>query len=271
MKRPIKGARCILTGASSGVGEALARVLAGEGVRLVLTARREEKLVQLATDLQDQYGNRPIVVAGDITSALLRERLVQSAQDEYGGIDMLINNAGVGAMGLIGDTSLEVVRQLAEVNWFSVVDLIGRTLPALRNSAKDYKCNSAGIRPIIVNLGSVVGLRGTPHYGVYGAMKSAIGNMSDALRAELVKESIDVLLVCPGTTSTGFFDSLLECKSKPNFPAHRTVTPQYVAQRIVSAMKKGRHRLIPHFESRILNGLDRISPRLVDWIMSRYR
>ncbi|MDO5566027.1 MAG: SDR family NAD(P)-dependent oxidoreductase [Planctomycetia bacterium] len=271
MKRQLKGARCIITGASSGVGEALARTLASEGARLVLNARRTEKLEQLASELEGQYGKRPIIVAGDITSEAVRERLVQTALDEYGGIDILINNAGVGALGLVGETSVETIRRLAEVNWFAVVDLIGRALPALRRSACDAICIDAGIRPMIVNLGSVVGFRGTPHYGIYGAMKAAVGNMSEALRAELAQEKIDVLLVCPGTTSTGFVDSLLECKSQPNFPKHRCVTPDYVARQIVKAMKKGRHRLVPHFESRILNYLNRFSPRLVDWIMARYR
>ncbi|MDD3588087.1 MAG: SDR family NAD(P)-dependent oxidoreductase [Thermoguttaceae bacterium] len=271
MKRRLKEARCIITGASSGIGEALARTLAREGARLVLTARRAEKLDQLASELQEHDGKRPMVVAGDITSEALRASLVQTAVDEYGGLDILINNAGVGAMGLIGETSDEAIRRLAEVNWFAVVDLIGRTLPELRASACDTRCIAAGIRPMIVNFGSVVGFRGTPHYGIYGAMKAAVGNMSESLGAELVSDKIDVLLVCPGTTSTGFVDSLLECKSQPSFPKHHTVSPEYVARQIVTAMKKGRHRLVPHFESRILYYLNRFSPGLVDWIMARYR
>lgn len=266
MKRTLHEKRILLTGASSGIGRALALKLAAEGADLVIVARRAERLAELIEQIKTQHADydsgkrRVISVVGDITEESVRQKSLETITQTFGGIDLLINNAGQGATALLEKTAEATLRRMMEVNYFSLVLLTQRAIPFLRQ----------GNQPLIVNLSSIVGLRGIPHYGAYGAAKFAVSGASEAMRAELVRDKIDVLLVCPGTTQTEFFDVLLESSSAPTMPVHQMVTPEYVAARIIKAMKRGNHRIIPYFQAVILDYLQRFSPRLVDAILSRY-
>ena len=265
----VKNSRILLTGASSGIGRALALQLAGAGADLVLTARREPLLAELKDEIlrQNESRNTKIFcVPGDITDLPVRKQCIETACENLGGLDALINNAGVGATALIEATGDELARRLMEVNYFSALSLTRLAIPFLRNSAsKNPAC-----APMIVFLSSVVGLRGVPHYGAYGAAKFAVTGLSESLRAELLNDGIDVLLVSPGTTKTEFFDSLLESSSKPNMPNHNMVTSESVAKRIVAAMKRRKKRIIPYFQAQILYYLNRAFPGLTDRVMSWY-
>ncbi|MDR0337622.1 MAG: SDR family NAD(P)-dependent oxidoreductase [Planctomycetaceae bacterium] len=262
MKRLLKNSRILLTGASSGIGAALAFTLAKEGANLVLLARREDRLREIAEQLQNQYGHSQkfVTVSGDITDLAIRQCVVQTALEQLGGLDILINNAGVGATALVESTTEETLRRIFEVNFFALVELTQRALPFLK----------LGNQPMVVNLSSIVGLRGVPHYGVYGAAKFAVSGISEAMRAEFSRYGIDVLLVCPGTTQTEFFDVLYQSSSAPDMPIHHAVTAEYVAIRIVRAMKKGKHKIIPYFQAIILDYLNRFAPCFTDWIMTKY-
>ena len=276
MRRQLRSSRILLTGASSGIGHALARRLAAEGADLLVTARREALLNQLLETIRRQHpayadGSRRIIsVVGDICDAETRRHCVTTAREQLGGIDLLINNAGVGATALLMETSEEILRRMMEVNYFALALMTQEAIPLLRESAADKERWKQGIRPMIVNLGSIVGLRGVPHYGAYGAAKFAVTGYGEALRAELVREKIDLLHVSPGTTQTEFFDALLVSSSAPDMPVHHHVTPEYVADRIVRAMRRGSHRIIPYAQAVILQCLQRLSPTLVDAIMARY-
>jgi short-subunit dehydrogenase len=163
-------------------------------------------------------------------------------------------------MARIEDSTQETLRRIFEVNFFSLFELTQLALPHLKK----------GTEPMVVNVSSVVGLRGVPHYGVYGAAKFAVTGLSESMRAEFSKHGIDVLLVCPGTTQTEFFDVLYQDTSKPKLPIHRPVTSEYVALRIVRAMKLGKHKIIPYYPAVLLDCLNRLCPRFVDWIMAKY-
>ncbi len=278
MKRLLTCSRVLLTGASSGIGAALAVELAKEGADMVLLARREEKLQAVVASIQKEFSDyapengvrKILTVVGDITDPEIRRKAVQTTVDQLGGIDMLINNAGVGATALIETTTEETLRRMMEVNYFALVELTQLALPHLKDSAKAKERQTLGVRPIVVNVSSIVGLRGVPHYGAYGAAKFAVTGISESMRAEFSKHGIDVLLVCPGTTQTEFFDVLLQSSSAPDMPVHHHVTAQYVAVRILKAMKKGRHKIIPYTQAVILDILNRFSPGFVDWLMKRY-
>ncbi len=193
--RSIEGARVLITGASSGIGRELARALLRQGADVVVTARREERLRELADECQ-AAGRKIICVAGDITDAAVRERLLRAAQDTLGGLDILVNNAGVGAIGPFSRAPADRLRRVMEVNFFAPAELIRTALPLLR----------AGRRPLIVNIGSVLGHVAVPHKSEYCASKFALHGLSDALRAELSREGIDLLLVSPSTTESEFAD-----------------------------------------------------------------
>lgn len=274
MRHSFTSSRVLLTGASSGIGEALAIELAKEGADLVLLARREGRLKNVVEQIHSlqNFRKEQIIetVVGDMTDASVRQRAIDVAAERLGGIDYLINNAGVGATSLMELTSEETLRRLFEVNFFALVDLTKRSLPFLKDSAKQTDRLKLGIRPMIVNLSSIVGLRGVPHYGAYGAAKFAVAGLSESWRAELAREGIELLLVCPGTTKTEFFDVLLQSGTSPTMPVHQEVTAEYVATRIVKAMKKGKHKIIPYFQAKILDLLNRFVPGFVDSIMVKY-
>ncbi len=258
-KREIEGSRALVTGASSGIGRALALELARAGAELVVTARREERLRELAEEISVN-GGRAEIVAGDITDPAVRQRTIETAQTAYGGLDILVNNAGLGAMGLFADADADRVRRLMEVNFFSLVEMTRAALPLLK----------AGTNPIVVNVSSILGRRGVPHNSEYAASKFAVHGFSESIRAEFTKLGIDVLVVSPGTTETEFFDRVLQKTGEPAWPEHAPVSSAYVARQTVRAIRSGRHEIIPYRWGKLLLWLNRLSPGLVDRLMARY-
>lgn len=258
-RREIKDSRAIVTGASSGIGLEIARELARQGAKLVLMARREDRLRQLADEIT-AAGGQVQWVAGDVTDPAIRERAIELVRSRFGGLDILVNNAGVGAMGLFQDADPQRVRRIMEVNFFALVEMTRAALPLLKQ----------GCRPMIVNVSSILGRRGVPHNSEYSASKFAVHGFSESLRAELARPGIDVLVVSPGTTETEFFDRVIERTGSPRWPEHKPVTAAAVARQTVLAIRQGRHEIVPYRWGKVLLWLNRISPRLVDSLMARY-
>jgi short-subunit dehydrogenase len=231
---------------------------------MLVTARRREKLETLA-DQMEESGSRPIVVVGDLTEATVRREIGHLAETELGGLDLLVNNAGVGATALFRESSETLFRHLMELNFFSAVELTRLALPLLKRSALDRP-----EVPMIVNIGSIVGLRGVPSGGAYSASKFALTGFSESLRAELSGEGIDLLLVSPGTTATEFFDRQLEDRTPPNWPEHVPVSAEYVAGKIVAAVESRKHHIVPYRKAKMLYILNRLFPTWIDRLMSRY-
>jgi short-subunit dehydrogenase len=256
--RQIEGCRTILTGASSGIGRALARELGACGAKLVLVARREIELRQLATELESN-GTPCDVVVGDITDAAVRKQAVEEARLRFGGLDALINNAGIGALGRFEDASTDRLRRIMEVNFFAAAELIREALPLLKQ----------GHSPLIVNVGSILGHRGIPRSSEYCASKFALQGLSESLRSELAASGIDLLVVSPGTTATDFFDHAMGGGSSP-WPAQKGVPAALVASRTVRAMRRGQHEIIVNSRGKLLVLANRLFPRLVDHFMERY-
>ncbi|MBN2217811.1 MAG: SDR family oxidoreductase [Pirellulales bacterium] len=258
-KHEISGSRAIVTGASSGIGRALAVELVRQGASVVACARRADRLDALRADLESAGGSLA-TVAGDVTDPVVRKRLVDTAVERFNGLDILVNNAGVGAMGRFEEADPDRLRRVMEVNFFAPVELIRLALPIL----------ASGTQPIIVNVSSILGLRATPYSSEYSASKFAIQGFSEALRTELVRRRIDVLVVNPGTTDTEFFDVVLEKTGEPSWPEHKAVTPEAVAAATIRAIRRGRHAIIPYRWGKVFCWLNRLSPRLMDAIMARY-
>jgi short-subunit dehydrogenase len=258
-KREIKSSRVIITGASSGIGRAVALELARAGAKLIAVARREDRLKQLTHEVAAINGRIEIVV-GDITDAQTRQRAIEAVQLHYGGLDILINNAGIGALGRFGDADPQRVRTVFEVNFFALVEMTRLALPLLKN----------GVNPMLVNVSSIVGRRGVPYRSEYSASKFAVQGFSEAIRAEFSRFGIDVLVVNPGTTETEFFDGVFERGVEPAWPRHKPISAAVVARAMVKAMRLGRHEIIPYSLGKILCWLNRLSPSLMDRIMARY-
>ncbi len=258
-KRRLTDRRALVTGASSGIGRALAVELARHGADVVLLARREDRLAEVAQQIA-QLGRRAICIAGDVTDRAVRQRALAAARDQLGGLDILINNAGVAAHGRFADADAGRVRPIMEVNFFAPVEFIREALPLLRE----------GVQPIVVNVGSILGRRGSPHKSEYSASKFALHGFSEAVRPELARLGIDVLVVAAGPTETEHFDVLLEGTAKLPWGDPPRQAADDVARAIVRGIEHGRHEIVTGWRGRALLLLNRAAPRLVDRIMSRY-
>lgn len=252
-RRNLIGARILLTGASSGIGKALAMRLAQYQGHLLLTARRVERLEQLAEQVQ-QRGAKVSWIDGDITESETRGRLISAVNDELGGLDILVNNAGVGAIGPFATANADRLRQIMEVNFFAPVELIRSCLPSLQNSQ----------HPLIVNIGSVLGHYAVPKKSEYCASKFALHGFNDALRCELLDKGIDVLLISPSTTQSEFMEGLVE-KQGTATSSPFAMTPEAVAVQITRAMTRGRRELILPVSGKLMVWFDRLMP----WAASR--
>jgi len=194
----------IVTGASSGIGEASSRLLFSSGFRVVLGARRTERLQSLQAELEqasqiaspERDPSGILTVTTDITKLEDRERLVSEAIRVFGRIDGLVNNAGFGQRGPIELVSVERIRQNFETNLFSLIALTQLVIPIMRAQSKGR----------IVNVGSVAGRIARPFSSVYDATKHALEAVTDGLRGEMSPFGISVSLIQPGFIVTQFLD-----------------------------------------------------------------
>jgi short-subunit dehydrogenase len=261
VSRPLRDARTLITGASGGIGRALAREFAARGARLVLNARRSEELGAVADELRSG-GCEVETVLGDVTGPEVRQEMLRRADARFGGLDILVNNAGVGAFGRFEEADASRLRAIMEVDFFAAVELIRASLPILRR----------GTKPLVVNVSSILGQRAIPLAAEYCAAKFALRGLSESLRAELAPAGVGVLVVCPGTTETGFFDNVLEMKSKLPWrkPGTRGTTPEYVAKQTAWAVEHDKAEIVPSRSGRLLLLANRLFPRIVDAAMRRY-
>ena len=256
--REIKNARVLITGASSGIGESLARAMAKQGARLLLTARRQERLDELVAQLSKD-NNHILALAGDITDFNHRCELLKEIQSQWGGIDILVNNAGVGAVGHFVESDPQRLRKVMEVNFFAVAEMIRESFELLRN----------GNSPAIVNVGSVLGHTAVPGKSEYCASKFALHGFNDSLRAELFRHGIDVVMISPSTTKSEFTDSLLEDRGGVAKNPYG-MTPDAVAAHVIRGIRRGRREIILSVSGTLLVWLDRICPPLASVILRRF-
>lgn len=191
----LDGQVAIVTGASAGIGEATARKLAREGATVVLAARRADRLEALKQEIEST-GGRALAVAGDITNAQDRARLVEETLRAFGQISALVNNAGYGQRGPIELVPLEAIRRNFETNLFSVIGLTQLVIPVMRKQQSGR----------IINVSSVAGRVARPLSSVYDSTKHALEAVSDGLRGELAPFGIKVVIIEPGFIITEFLD-----------------------------------------------------------------
>lgn len=264
MKRTIADKRVILTGASSGIGWHLALQLADQGAHVIANARRGEKLDQLVETFKanrDPATSGTIVpVTGDVCDRKLQQQLIDTCQQQFGGVDMLINNAGIGAMGRFDDADDDRLRKVFDVNFFAIAELTRLALPQLK----------LGNDALIVNMSSILAHRAAPLKSEYCASKFALHGFSDSIRAELAKDDVSLLLVSPSTTDSEFFDSAIEDQTGKNWKKRGSMPPDVVATKTIRAIRKRKHEIILTHGGRFLVWLDRLVPGVANRIMARY-
>lgn len=254
-QRQITGSRILITGASQGIGKALAEAAARRGGRVLAVARSANLLQALADSLRAE-GAAIEVVLGDITRPVDRARIVDEAVRAFGGIDILVNNAGIGATGHFAECGPERLRQIMEVNFFGLTEMTRACLPLLKHG------NSAAI----VNISSVAGKRALPARSEYSASKFAVEAFSQALRPELARAGIDVLVVCPGLTQTNFSQNMIEQKARLQMDHMRGMTAEEVAVATLRAIERGKDETVLSRQGRLICFISRFFPRLADRI-----
>lgn len=248
----LEGKRILITGASSGIGAALARAAAQKGARLVLAARRFEALEALAAGIAPA----PLVVRCDVTDAAQVEALVEAARGALGGVDALVNNAAASVYGDAERTAVEDFERLMAVNFFGPLRATLALLPDMRRQGDG----------LIVNIASLAALHGVPYLGAYAASKAALAALSQSLRAELAGTGVRVLTVYPGYTRTPLFTREKKVGGARR-PSRGYVPAETVARAIVRAIEQDRRELVLSLRGRLLNVLRGVLPAFVDQVM----
>ncbi len=257
--RSFAGKRALVTGASGGIGKELALQLAHLGTDLVLIARNEERLQEVA-DKAKQIGVKALVVAGDVTDSNLRAKALELCQSELGGLDLLFNNAGAGAYGRFVEVSADRLRDLMELNLFAVAEFMREATPLLIE----------GNDPAIINIGSILGCRGIPFSSEYCATKFALHGLTESVRPEIENLGVEVMLVAPGTTETDFKKNVIDEQGTPPWARRGGVSASLVARRSLRALKWRRRMIVPNFQGKLLVLANRAVPRVLDRFLERY-
>jgi len=258
-RRNLEGLRIVITGASQGIGKALALEAAKRGMNVVASARSADLLYDLAAEAKPGMKGSLATVVADVTEASGRQAMLQCALNNFGGVDVIVNNAGVGATGHFAEGSAETLRKIMEVNYFGLAETTRIFIPELKKSS----------HAAIVNISSIAGKRGIPARSDYSASKFAVQGFSNALRAELAKDNIDVLVVCPGLTQTNFSKNMIEQKAKMKMDHMRGMTSEEVAVHTLRSIEIGRNEVSLTANGKLMSFVSRFFPRLADRIAKR--
>lgn len=226
----IENAVVVVTGASSGIGEATARAAAERGARLVLAARREDRLADLAAQL-----DRAVAVPCDVTDAVQVHALVRSALESFGRVDVLVNNAGQGLQAAVEQTDVDDFRALLELNLVAPFALMQAVIPVMRAQGSGS----------IVNVSSGTTFADAPGTGAYVASKIALERLTAVARAELAGTGIAVSTVIPFVTSTEFVSALRAGRTaaESGLAGVAFDTPEQVADAILDLVRSGAPQL----------------------------
>jgi short-subunit dehydrogenase len=262
----IAGKVVIITGASSGIGAATAVELARRGAKLVLAARRADKLGQVAArcrELQGADGTRTVVC--DVAKRGEVERLVAEAGAAFGRVDVMLANAGYGILAKIHEMTEgqfdDIVATNVKGTWYA--------MQAAAEVMLKQSPDAAGRRGHIIAVSSGAARRGLPLYGVYSMTKAAQLSLAEAMRVELKAQKVYVSTVHPLTTATEFFD-VASSKSRLRSTGLGHAQPaEVVARKIAGLIARPRPELWPVVGSRWLLAVAAVAPRLADWSMAR--
>jgi len=239
----------LITGASEGIGASCAKVLAAKGAKLSLTALP-------SPNFQDDDAGPALITAGDITSAELRQRVVERTVARFGRVDMLINNAGVGQYGYPSEVDTEISKRIFDINVFSALALAQLVIPEMRRRKSG----------VIVNIGSVGGKVSLPWAVMYCATKWALHCVDDSLRRELGRDGVRVIKVCPGIVDTGFREHVLAGKAPERVEdIRRVVSPDQVAEAVAHGIEHNKRTVYVPKIGWAFTSMEFFAPWLMDW------
>ncbi len=219
----------LITGASSGIGEAVARKLDAAGMSLVLTARSHDKLERLAASLKNAK-----VLPGEVTDPALPEKLLDFALESFGRLDVLFNNAGVMTVGAIESVDIEAICQMVRIN-------VEANFRMAYTILRHFKQANSGF---LINTSSIAGLKTAPELAAYNGTKFAVEAFTDALRIELAGSGICIAAIQPGTVDTGLYNNW-DQSQKQQIYSGGALQPEDIARCVRFILEQPSHMLIP--------------------------
>lgn len=246
----------VITGASSGIGEAMAREYSAMGALVVLGARREQELQRVADEIIAR-GGRVAYMACDVTREEDCKLLIDKAVGSFGRIDVMICNAGLSMRALFDDCDLQVLHRLMDVNFWGTVNCTKYALPYLQQS-----------RGSLVGISSVAGIHGLPGRTGYSASKYAMTGFLDTIRVENLKRGVHVMTACPGFTASNVRFSALTADGSEQGETPRNeagmMTPEQVAHIVARGLKRRKRLCLMEWEGRLTHFVKKFFPGLVD-------
>ena len=256
MKKRLNGKVIVITGASSGIGEAMAREYAKMGAKVVMGARREDELRRIADEIMAKGGDVAYTTC-DVVSEEDCKRLIDTAVERFGGIDILICNAGLSMRALFDDCDLKVLHRLMDVNFWGTVNCTKYALPWLQKS-----------KGSLVGISSVAGIHGLPGRTGYSASKYAMTGFLDTIRVENLKRGLHVMTACPGFTASNVRFSALTADGSQQGETPRNeskmMTPEEVAHIVAKGICRRKRLCLMEWEGRGTHLLKKFFPGLVD-------
>lgn len=234
LPQPSDASTALVTGASAGIGAAIAEELAARGQNLTLAARREDRLAEIAEDLHARHGVRAGVVACDLGDEAERDRLEAKLEELGVDVEVLVNNAGFGYAGDFIDADRRRQVEMVKLNCEAIVDLTARFLPAMVRRG----------RGAVLNVASTGGFQPMPKSATYGATKAFVISHSEALHHELRGTGVSMTAVCPGPVRTEFVDAagIPRADRAPDFV---WMSARSVARDAVDAIEQGKRTVVP--------------------------
>ena len=238
----------LITGASSGIGAEFARRLAGRGMHLVLVARRQQLLQELADELHTRHGAKCELIVSDLSDPDQAARVVDQIRRRGISIELLINNAGFGIVSAIEDVAIDRVMAMVRLNIGTLTELTYRILPDMLERGHGA----------IINVASVAAFQPVAYMPAYAATKAYAMHFSEALGAEAYDRGVTIMALCPGVTRTEFF----ETAGVPNWlRKQRSQTPAQVVKRALRALEKRRQYVVTGWLSYLRALLTRLATR----------
>ena len=250
----------VITGASSGIGKALAHEFAAKGANLVLGARQYVTLCEIAQDIEKQYNVRAIAVQCDVTQEEDCHVLIRQAVNTFKRIDVLVNNAGISMRALFKDVDLKVLKQIMDINFWGTVYCTKYAMPELLKT-----------KGSVVGVSSVAGYKGLPGRTGYSASKFAMNGFLDSLRIENLKTGVHVLTACPGFTASNIRNTALAKDGSQQGETHmdegKLMTSEQVARIIVYGVAKRKRTLIMTGQGKLTVLLSKFIPAKLDQLV----
>ncbi len=255
--RSIRGHTVVITGATSGIGRETALAFARAGARVVVAGRREERLAELVNEIGR---GDALAVRTDVADEKKVQALIAQAEKRFKRIDVLVNNAGVGAAARFEEQSLDDFRRIMDVNFWGAVYACKAVLPVMKDQAEGG---------VIINVSSILGKRGMPFETAYCASKFALAGFSEALRTEVMADKIDVSTIFPGAVESEFWQSLQNQTGiavpdiLPKFPARE------LARIIVQNARFPQPEIVMALDAQAIAFFNTLAPGAMDFLLGQ--